>query len=152
MVREWGGGAKERWRVMKRLGVWPMTVGTQGGPAERHNAVRQLLPIMSFNNTKRVMVGLSRLRRYSRKFNEALQVWEGPKKDINTHAADAFGQYALDCGILPRIEPEKEQGGKEPVYEAHQRADGTVTVRAGVDLMKLVEQRVKDKKRRKRAP
>lgn len=100
-VREWGGGARTRRQVLTALGVKPILAGAQQGPAERINAVRRILPVLHFNNTKRVQVGLSRLRRYSRKWNDAMQTYTTPLHDMNSHGADALGEYAINCGIRP---------------------------------------------------
>ena len=54
------------------------------------------------------MHGISRLRRYSRKFNEALGVYLGPLHDENRHAADAFGEFAINCGIKALAGPGRE--------------------------------------------
>lgn len=151
MVREWGAGAKERWRTLKKLGVWPMSRGVANGPEERINAVRMLLPVMHFNNTKRVMTGLSRLRRYSRKFNEQMQVWEGPKKDINCHAADAFGEYAINCGIKPKLEEKPARKPTEDmVYTAKKLPDGRVVVESNQSIREMVEARLNARKARRR--
>lgn len=99
--REWGGGAKSRSQTLMELGVKPIHVGVAQGPSERINAVRRILPIVHFNNTKRVQVGLSRLRRYSRKWNDSMQTYTHPLHDMNSHGADAFGEYAVNCGIFP---------------------------------------------------
>jgi phage terminase large subunit len=104
MVREWGAGAKTRYQTLMGLGVKPIHVGVAQGPAERINAVRRLLPIVRFNNTKRVQVGLSRLRRYSRRWNDSMQSYTAPLHDINSHGSDALGEYAVNCGIKPRPE------------------------------------------------
>ena len=47
------------------------------------------------------MHGLKRLRHYKRRFNEAMGTYLGPDKDGNDHAADAFGEYALNCALMP---------------------------------------------------
>jgi hypothetical protein len=86
------------------LGIKPIHVGAALGPAERINAVRQILPITRFNRTPRVMLGISRLRRYSRKLNVEMGTYVGPLHDINSHGADAFGEYALNCHFIPRFE------------------------------------------------
>ena len=101
-VREWGGGARTRFQTLTALGVKPIRVGAQQGPSERINAVRRILPVMHFNNTKRVQVGLSRLRRYSRKWNDSMQSYTTPLHDINSHGSDALGEYAVNCGIFPQ--------------------------------------------------
>lgn len=104
-VREWGAGAKSRRETLMQLGVKPVVAGARQGPAERINAVRRVLPIVSFNNTARVRVGLSRLRRYARRMNDAMQVYQGPLHDENSHGADAFGEWAVNCGIRPAPVP-----------------------------------------------
>ncbi|MGE0007794.1 MAG: PBSX family phage terminase large subunit [Parvibaculaceae bacterium] len=108
--REWGAGGRSRALTLMGLGVKPLHVGAAVGPAERVNAARSLLPRMRFNRTARVMLGVSRLRRYSRKRNEALGTYTRPVHDINSHGADAFGEYAVNCGWRPATaapEPEK---------------------------------------------
>jgi phage terminase large subunit len=110
-IREWGAGGRSRALTLMRLGVKPITVGAQQGPAERINAVRALLPLARFNRTRRVMLGLSRLRRYSRRQSVVLGGFAGPLHDVNSHGADAFGEYAVNCPliapkpVLPRKRP-----------------------------------------------
>jgi phage terminase large subunit len=99
--REWGGGAKSRTETLNALGVKPINIGVAQGPAERINAVRRILPIVRFNNTSRVQVGLSRLRRYRRKWNDSMQSYTYPLHDINSHGSDAFGEFAVNCGLYP---------------------------------------------------
>jgi phage terminase large subunit len=106
--REWGAAGRTRALTLMGLGVKPLHVGAALGPAERVNAARALLPKMRFNRTGRVMLGVSRLRRYSRRFNEGLQTFSKPLHDENSHGADAFGEYAVNCGLVaPRPAPEK---------------------------------------------
>lgn len=101
-VREWGAGARERSLTLMALGVKPIHKGAQQGPAERINATRRLLPIMRFHNTKRVQKGVTRLRRYSRKWNEPMQTFvPAPQHDPHSHGADAIGEYCVNCGIVP---------------------------------------------------
>ncbi len=100
-VREWGAGAKQRSLTLIEYGVKPMHIGVATNPADRINAVRRLLPVAYFNNTGRVQVGLSRLRRYARKFNEGMKTYTTPLHDINSHGADALGEYAINCRIAP---------------------------------------------------
>lgn len=107
--REWGGGAKERIVVMNQLGIplHSMHRGVATNPENRIEASRQLLPMCEFNNSSRVMIGLSRLRRYQKKFNTKLGIYMGPDHDSNSHAADSFGEFAINCGVkMP--EPERE--------------------------------------------
>jgi phage terminase large subunit len=100
--REWGGGAKARSQTLMELGVKPINIGVAQGPSERINAVRRILPIVHFNNTSRVQVGIARLRRYSRKWNDSMQTFTHPLHDMNSHGSDAFGEYAVNCGITPQ--------------------------------------------------
>lgn len=149
MVREWGAGAKSRYQTLMGLGVKPIHTGARVGPEERIAATRKLLPITRFNNTKRVQVGLARLRRYSRKFNEQLQVWEGPLKDLNTHGADAFGEYAYNCGILPAPEKKPEPTRKdELVLTAVKNPDGTTSVVGNLSVKEIIALKEKEAKNR----
>lgn len=110
--REWGAGAKTRIETLVSLGMPLDSInrGVAQGPEERINALRRLLPIVEFLQSKRVMVGVSRLRRYSRKKNEALGTYLGPLHDENSHGADAAGEFATNCGIVPsKPAPKKEQ-------------------------------------------
>ncbi len=109
-VREWGQGAKQRSLTLMGLGVKPLRIGVATNPADRINAVRKLLPVCYFNDTGRVQVGLQKLRRYSRKWNDSMQTYTTPLHDENSHGADAFGEYAINCGIKPepvetKVEP-----------------------------------------------
>lgn len=107
-VREWGGGAKERIVTLHEHGVKPVHAGVKDKDGDRINATRELLKILRFNNTPRVQKGIKRIRRYSRRFNEAMQTFGEPLKDGNDHAADALGEYALNCGLIPEPEPKKK--------------------------------------------
>lgn len=107
--REWGAG-RTRPLTLMNLGIKPIHVGAALGPAERINAVRQILPLTRFNRTPRVMLGLSRLRRYSRKLNDQMGTYIGPLHDINSHGADAFGEYAVNCHFMPKMG--KTEAGK----------------------------------------
>ncbi len=101
-VREWGQGAKQRSLTLMGLGVKPLRIGVATKPADRINAVRRLLPVCHFNDTGRVQTGLQRLRRYARKWSDSMQTYTTPRHDENSHAADAFGEFATNCGIAPR--------------------------------------------------
>lgn len=100
MVREWGAGGKSRFETLHKLGVKPIMVGAQLGPAERINATRRLLPMVSFDR-ERCSVGLDRMRNYRRNWNKSLAVYTGPVHDENSHGADAFGEFAVNCHIAP---------------------------------------------------
>lgn len=99
--REWGAGAKSRIETVRELGIELSHInrGVAQDPQERVNASRRLLPMCEFHQSKRVMLGISRLRRYSRKFNQQLGTYLGPLKDGNDHGADAFGEFAVNCGL-----------------------------------------------------
>jgi len=105
-VREWGSGAKTRVEIVTSLGIpiASMALGAAQNPEERIAATRALIPLCEFHQSRRVVHGISRLRRYSRKLNEALGVYMGPLHDENSHAADAFGEFAANAGVraLPR--------------------------------------------------
>lgn len=107
-VREWGGGARRRIDVLRELGVSPIRVGAQLGPVERINASRALLPLVHFN-LDTTAVGVKRLRNYRRKLNKSLDTYTGPLHDENSHGADAFGEYAVNCPLvrIKKSEPEK---------------------------------------------
>jgi phage terminase large subunit len=116
-TREWGAGGKTRVQTLVGLGVKFDTIhrGVAQNPIERINASRRLLPMVRFHRSARVMLGLSRLRRYSRKKNDALGTYLGPLHDENSHGADAFGEFAVNCGIEPPTKvlakpPEAKQG------------------------------------------
>lgn len=113
-VREWAAGARTRAQVLQGLGLANIHIGAQQGPAERINAVRALLPIIRFNTANpRVKVGLNRLRRYSRRYNETLETFTtSVLHDINSHSPDAFGEWAINAGIKPPPTSPKE---KEPL-------------------------------------
>ena len=104
--REWGAGARSRIESLNAYGLTNIRRGVAANPADRINAVRRILPIVKFNRTPRVELGLKRLRRYRRKWNDALQSYTTPEHDESSHGADAFGEYAINCGIaLPPIRP-----------------------------------------------
>jgi phage terminase large subunit len=100
MVREWGAGAKTRYQTLMELGVKPIRVGVAQDPAERINAARRLLPIVSFD-AKACAVGLDRLRNYRKRWNASLMTFTGPLHDENSHGSDAFGEFAVNCRIVP---------------------------------------------------
>lgn len=101
-MREWGAGARTRVHSMAEQGVPVGKIhrGVAQNPEERINAVRKLLPICDFNATGRVQLGLAHLRRYSKKFNENLGVYMGPKHDEHSHASEALGEFAVNCGLV----------------------------------------------------
>ncbi len=114
-VREIGAGARHRHQSLEALGVKPLKKGVQADPEIRIAAGRQLLPSMRFHNTSRVQHGLKRLMRYRRRFNELLGIYMGPLKDGNDHGADAFGEYAVNCDLLPSQSVIKQKA--QPTHE-----------------------------------
>lgn len=133
--REWGAGAKTRVQTVNALGVplEKINRGVAQNPDERINAVRQLLPLCEFNQTDRVMTGITHLRRYSRKLNEQLGIYLGPLHDEHSHAADAFGEFAINAGVKaperepePEVIPEEHRGKiRVPTYEERRQRKGT---------------------------
>jgi phage terminase large subunit len=110
MVREWGHGAKTRFQTLLELGVRAIKVGVAQGPEERINAARRLLPIVSFDAEK-CAVGLDRLRNYRKRWNASLSAYTGPLHDENSHGADAFGEFAVNCAIVP---PKAAENPRDP--------------------------------------
>lgn len=116
-TREWGSGANERIKTVAALGVPISTIqrGVPANPEDRINAVRELLPMCEFDNSPRVMLGLSRLRRYQKKINQQLQLYMGPLHDEASHGADAFGEFAINCGIkMPKPVEEAKPAAPPP--------------------------------------
>lgn len=99
MVREWGAGAKTRYQTLLELGIRPVRVGAAMDPAERINASRRLLPIVSFDAVA-CAVGLDRMRNYRKRWNASLMAYTGPLHDENSHGADAFGEFAVNAAIV----------------------------------------------------
>jgi len=107
-VREWGNGARTRVESAMDVGVKPIHKGAALGPEERIAASRTLLPKVRFNRTSNVMLGVNRLRRYSRRLNEQMNVYMGPQHDENSHGADAFGEYAVNAHeVIPPVRKAK---------------------------------------------
>lgn len=97
-VREQANGGRARYQTLRELGLKTIAQGAAANPEDRVNAVRQVLPRIRFNtDNPRVMRGIKRLRQYKRKFNESTGEYEGPLHDEASHAADAFGEYAVNC-------------------------------------------------------
>ncbi len=115
MVREWGHGAKTRYQTLLELGIRPVRVGVAQGPEERINAGRRLLPIVSFDSA-RCAVGLDRLRNYRKRWNASLMAYTGPLHDENSHGADAFGEFAVNCAI---VAPKPKQNPRDPPDYGH---------------------------------
>lgn len=99
--REWGAGAKSRLEIVRGLGLTNINVGIPNGPEDRIAAVRRLLPIMAFDQ-KGCASGVERLRGYTRKWVESMHVFAGPLHDQNSHGADALGEFAINCPVVPK--------------------------------------------------
>lgn len=102
-AREWGAGGRTRLETLVGLGLRSVAKGVATNPADRVAASRKLLPLCRFHMTPRVELGLKRLRRYRRRFNDALGTYTTPMHDENSHGADAFGEYAINCGLFPEV-------------------------------------------------
>lgn len=115
-MREWGAGGRTRAESAMALGVKAATInrGVAVNPSERIQASRKLLPVCEFHQSKRVMQGLTRLRRYSRKRNELMGTYTGVLKDGNDHGADAFGELAINAPILYKTDKPKEKPKPQP--------------------------------------
>ncbi len=136
-VREWGAGARSRVETLRALGLKDVRKGAATNPDDRINAVRHLLPRTRFNNTPRVQQGLKRLRRYRRRWNDTLNRYMGPQPDENSHGADAFGEYAVNCPVeVPR--PKKPKYPKQHYFEVG--PDGSIhsnlSVKEIIDMKK----------------
>jgi phage terminase large subunit len=135
-MREWGAGARSRVETVKALGLSNVRKGAAVGPEERINASRRVLPLTRFNNTARVQLGLKRLRRYSRKMNDALGTYTTPLHDENSHGADAFGEFAVNCRI--RVEAPQSAPPKTHHYLEAQ-PDGSI--RSNMTVREIIEAR-----------
>ncbi len=139
-MREWGSGKRSRILAVKELGLENVRRGVATNPADRISAVRELLPLVRFNVSERVMLGIKRLRRYSRKFNDALGTYTTPLHDEASHAADAFGEYAVNCGLVPEIAAPKPKP-KELILTAI----GPGRITANMSVRDIVEMKRKRK-------
>jgi phage terminase large subunit len=110
MVREWGRGAKTRYQTAQEWGLKPIHKGVAVGPIERINAVRALFPQLRFNDTQSVRLGMKRLRRYHRKWNDSMQTYTTPEHDESSHGCDALGEFAVNCSIRPKPAVKTEPG------------------------------------------
>jgi phage terminase large subunit len=116
-VREWGAGAKSRYQTLIDLGLKNIRVGVAQGPVERINATRAILPIVSFDK-ENCALGIKRMRNYRRRKNETMGTYGGPEHDEASHAADAFGEFAVNCSIRPR--PKEEAPARMTDYTARE--------------------------------
>ena len=122
-VREWGAGAITRIQILQGLGMTPIIKGARQGPAERIQATRQILPLVWFDE-ERTHLGRKRLRRYRRSEHSTTGQFGQPLKDGNDHAADAFGEFAVNCSLRPTTiqPPKRPRDAYAPMKE--ETADG----------------------------
>lgn len=115
-IREWGAGGRTRIESVMELGVPASKInrGVAANPEDRVQASRRLLPVTEFHQSARVMKGVTRLRCYRRKYNELMGTYLGPLKDGNDHGADAFGELAINCGIVPEKPKPKTDADPKP--------------------------------------
>lgn len=113
-VREWGAGARSRVQTLLGLGLRNIVPGAAQAPDDRVDAARKLLPFVQFNDTPSVRVGISHLRRYSRKLNKEMGLYTGPLHDEHSHAADAFGEFAINGPLKPAPPPAPEEPKQMP--------------------------------------
>lgn len=132
-MREWGVGGRSRIETMVGLGVRGIRKGVAVNPADRIAAARRLLPMTYFHASPRVEQGLKKLRRYRRKWNDALNSYTTPLHDENSHAADAFGEFAINCSIqAPLPKPEAKVTLRQPTLnEIVQEHDFRMSNRSG---------------------
>lgn len=87
--------AKSRKDTLEALGLRPIRIGEQVGPAERIHAMHQLLPRSVFDAAK-CAKGLEALRSYHAEWDDkGRTARKTPKHDWSSHAADAAGEMAL---------------------------------------------------------
>jgi hypothetical protein len=110
MVRELGNG-RSRYDTLRSLGLMRIEAGVATDPEERVNATRLMIPMCWFD-AERCAAGLARLRRYRKRFIQATRSYAGPNHDDASHAADAFGEFALNRRTAPA--PEARRGSARP--------------------------------------
>jgi len=102
MVRELGAAGRSRFETLGSLGVRPISVGMAANPEERVNATRLTLPLTWFDAEK-CALGLDRLRAYRKRWSRGTRSYGGPLHDSSSHAADAFGEFAVNrLGVAPK--------------------------------------------------
>jgi phage terminase large subunit len=140
-VREWGGGARQRIQVVQELGMTNIRRGASASPEDRVQAVRSLLPMFQFNDTPRVRQGLKRLRNYKRRWNDGLGTYTDPIHDDNSHASDAFGEFAINSPIAPqrpKVEPRPT--------ELELVAGPNGIVRSNMSVREIIERRAREQR------
>jgi phage terminase large subunit len=145
-VREQANAGRARYETLRELGLTAIVKGSATNPEDRINAVRTVLPRVRFNNSPRVMRGIKRLRQYKRKFNEGTGEYEGPLHDDASHAADAFGEYAINCPFFeaPVI---KQTAIKTNPHGYEIASNGSVIAGQSVDRIIAAKARLAAKRR-----
>lgn len=98
MVREIGASGRTRKETLHKLGLGTIRVGVPRDPEERINAVRRLLPYVEFHR-ETTEAGLDHLKAYRKRYNKSLGIFTGPLHNEDSHAADAFGEAAINARI-----------------------------------------------------
>jgi phage terminase large subunit len=96
-VRELGAGGRSRKQTLMQLEIKPIRVGVQRDPEERINASRRLLPYCWFDTS--TQAGFDHLKGYRKRWNQSLGVFVGPLHNEHSHAADAFGEGAVNMRL-----------------------------------------------------
>jgi phage terminase large subunit len=87
--------ATSRLETLRGLGLSRIETGAAADPEERVNAARLMIPLCWFD-AQRCAGGLDRLRAYRKRWNRTTRSYGGPLHDEASHAADAFGEFALN--------------------------------------------------------
>lgn len=140
-VRELSAAGRHRYEVLGSLGLKNIKKGVAMAPEERISASRKLFPAIRFHKNARTEVGLKRLRRYTRKFNDIMGTYTTPLKDGNDHGADAFGEYAVNSVIRPPREEKTYENKSEVIFTA----DASGWIKPNMSVREIVE--MKRKKR-----
>lgn len=89
--------AKTRREVLENNGLRPIYPGSARDASERINAVRMFLPLCVFDT--KCEKGLQALRHYRVDYDEKNKTpRKTPKHDWSSHAADSFGELAMQAG------------------------------------------------------
>jgi hypothetical protein len=94
-VRELGAAGRSRLETLEGLGVRPVEVGAAMDPEERINAARLMIPLCWFD-ADGCGEGLERLKAYRKRWSRETRSYRGPLHDEASHAADAFGEFAVN--------------------------------------------------------
>lgn len=106
-VREWGAG-RSRKHSAQALGLRPIREGSPRDPDDRINASRRLLNMTHFD-ARNCEVGIDHLKQYSRKWNKEMRIYTGILKNEHAHAADAYGEFAMNAHLPKTIKTEVQR-------------------------------------------